>query len=103
MVKVTLLHKHGMDLVGFIPTFLSENDPRPAREQFNTGYIHGGGWRPFDKFAFNPQSLALKYPGDPPMQPVAKMTLRDEQIYVYPYAWVLILQKDGSHEIARMD
>ena len=45
----------------------------------------------------------LHYPGDPSFSPVALMVLRDEQIFVYPYAWVMILQQDGSYEIARMD
>lgn len=89
--------------VGLIPTCLSEDDPRPAREQFDTYYA--GGWSPFDGFELSLDSIPkLKYPGDPSMPPLAYAWLRDEMIVVYPSSWVMILQRHGgSHEIARMD
>lgn len=90
------------DALGFIPMFLSEHDPRPAAEQFNDAYAHGGGWRPFHGFTVLP-SGSLQYPGDPPMRPLAEAKLRDEVIRVYDYAWVSITQPDGSVEISRMD
>lgn len=89
--------------LGLIPTFLSESDPRPAAEQFHTNYSHGGGWDPFEGFKFNPKTLTIAYPGDPPIKPAAECTFRAERIIVYPSAWVLILQPDGKYEIARMD
>ena len=91
------------DYVGFIPMMLSETDPRPAKEQFDENYAHGGGWRPFEGFKYDAENHKIKYPGDPPFYPYASAKLRDETIFVYPYSWVLILQPDGSHEIARMD
>jgi hypothetical protein len=93
------------DLLGFIPDFILEMDPRPAREQINDRYAHGGGWHPFGKgeWVYDPASGSIKYPGDPAYLPVAKGQLRDETILVYKHAWVCIVQKDGSFEVSRMD
>lgn len=97
-----------INAVGFIPMFLSESDPRPAREQFGDNYVDG--WRPtsvgfklsaWDRAAEDFPSLV--YPGDPPLPPLAYARLRDELIVVYPSAWVMVIQADGSHEIVRMD
>ena len=97
------LEENGLDAVGIISQFLSEHDPRPAREQLNKGYAHGGGWRPFKGFNLDLKSRALKYSGDPAYYPLAYATLRDESIFIYPYAWVAIVQLDGTFEVARMD
>jgi hypothetical protein len=91
------------DQLGIIPSFLSEDDPRPAKEQFDANYDHGGGWRPMPGFTLDRLTLELDYSGDPPMRPIALMRLRDEVILVYPYSFVLILQRDRSFEICRMD
>lgn len=88
--------------LGFIPEMLSESDPRPAKEQLDTGYRHGGGWNPFKGFELMPDK-SIAYPGDPTIKPLSSAKLRDEEIYVYPYAWVMILQPSGEYEIARMD
>lgn len=93
-----------LDAVGWIPEFLSEDDPRPAKEQLHHHYAHGGGWNHFDGFNFDRNTLELSYPGDPAMKPFAKMKLRDETILVYDHSWVLIMQDDGgTHEVCRMD
>lgn len=91
------------EYLGLIPEMLSESDPRPAREQLNTGYSHGGGWHPFNGFKLNTTTLELYYPGDPPTQPLAYANLRDERIVVYEHSWVAIIQKDNSFEVCRMD
>lgn len=91
------------ELVGYIPQMLSENDPRPAKEQLHESYSYGGGWQPFYGFKLDTVTRALRYPGDPSMKPIASTTLREESIFVYPHAWVMILQQDGSFEVARMD
>jgi hypothetical protein len=98
-----ILHPRGTDFLGFIPQFLSPADPRPAAEQLDANYQHGGGWRPMTGWTFDPLTNRLSYPGDPPLTPAAVGYLRDEVILVYPHAWVLILQKDGSFEVSRMD
>ena len=92
-----------LNLVGEIPFWLDEDDPRSAREQLDSHYQHGGGWCPFEGFELNRRNFALQYPGDPPQHPFAFMTLRDEKIVMYPHAWVMILQPNGDYEICRMD
>lgn len=103
-VRWDTLHPRAGDLVGHLPEFLSVADPRPAKEQFDMAYAHGGGWHPMKGWAM-PDTLTgrLKYPGDPAYVAVARAELRDEVIFVYEHAWVSIVQKDGTFEVARMD
>ena len=89
------------DALGLIPEFLSESDPRSAKQQFQIVYAHGGGWRPFS--GFDRTDRGLEFPGDPPMELVGFTMLREEMIEVYQYSWVCIVQPDGSYEVARMD
>lgn len=104
MILVTMLQSARFDMVGIIPEMLDENDPRPAREQFDTNYQHGGGWMPFHGHTLVPEDkFKLCYPGDPPLLPVALIRLRHERIVIYPHAWVVILQPDNTFEVARMD
>ena len=110
MISRWILYKPGMtvDHLGLIPTFLSEDDTRPAREQFDENYAHGGGWQPFTGFKLNVEDMVLTYPNDPPIKPLAGVTLHigrsAEHIYVYPHAWVLIMKdSDMSWEVCRMD
>ncbi len=89
-----------IELLGYIPSFLSENDPRPARKQFDDAYI--GGWTPFKGHTMLSNGN-LAYPGDPETPLLAETKLRDEVIRFYESSWVAIVQPDGSYEIARMD
>lgn len=89
--------------VGFIPSWLSEDDPRPAKEQLHEHYSHGGGWHPQESFTLLPDGWSVKYPGDPPLRPLAFMKLRQERIVIYPLGYVAIIQPDRSFEICRMD
>jgi hypothetical protein len=52
-----------LDHLGWVPTFLSEDDPRPARVQIHENYSHGGGWAPLPKWELLPDN-SIKYPGD---------------------------------------
>lgn len=102
MIEFELLHpRMTHEHLGFIPEFLSPNDPRPAKEQFQSNY-HFGGWRPFKGFRLLPNN-GLAYPGDPVQMPLAQTKLRDELIVFYPSAWVAIIQPDRSFEVCRMD
>ena len=92
-----------LNALGFLPGFLDERDPRSAREQLNANYTHGGGWQPFEGHVLDYKGAALLYPGDPPMQLKGMTMLRNEVILVFQHDWVVILQKDGSWECARMD
>jgi hypothetical protein len=90
--------------LGYIPTFLSVNDPRPAKEQINTRYAHGGGWNSSKSFDFDLKGLKLlSKHGDPPLEPLAETWLRYEHILYYDSSFVAIVQIDGSYEIARID
>lgn len=102
-----MLNFTNMSAVGLIPTFLDTFDPRPAREQLDRNYRHGGGWFALDSFdirdAFIPGRAKLIYPGDSPMREISRAQLRDETIIVFQYAFVAIVQADGSFEVSRMD
>lgn len=102
MIPFTLIHPRATAAhLGLIPEFLDERDPRPAAEQFNERYAHGGGWRAFDGFTMGANSI--RYPGDQPLALLAEARLRDEVIRVYNGAWVAIVAPNGSYEISRMD
>ncbi len=51
------------DTLGFIPLIISDDDPRPAREQINDKYEHSGGWMPDPKFSMSSNG-DINYPGD---------------------------------------
>lgn len=87
--------------VGFLPTFLDLDDPRPAREQFHENYAHGGGWRHMKGFVR--KGVVLHYAGDPPFHPIAVMLFRDEQVFIYRHGFVAIVQPDESFTVSRMD
>jgi hypothetical protein len=89
--------------LGLIPAMLSDADPRPASEQINAHYQHGGGWRSKSGFTFNPKTYSLKYPGDPVMRPLARSQLRDETILFYQFSWIVIMQPSGAYDVARID
>ena len=108
MLSVVLLGKTEPEDLGLIPDFLDEKDPRPAREQFDANYQHGGGWHSIEGFNVTRRNngnsgIVLKYPGDPPLEPIAFWAFRDELIVVYPYALVAIFQAGGEYEVARLD
>lgn len=106
MIECAIEHEiGGMERAGFIPNMLDWNSDRKLREQLDAGYQHGGGWHPTTvPFHFDPKTKALSYPGDPDFLPYLEVrTTSGERMFVYPGSWVLLLQRDGSYEIARMD
>jgi hypothetical protein len=101
-MKIIMLHPKATPAhLGFIPSFLFENDPRPAKQQFNERYV--SGWRPAPPNCKLDARNRLLYPGDPPLKPYAIIEFRDETILIYEGDWVCILQPDGSFEACRMD
>jgi hypothetical protein len=88
------------EMLGLIPHFLLEDDPRPAAEQFAERYV--GGWRPMPGFTMN-EDGSLKYPGDPSLYVLAECFFRTEIIRFYDHAWVSITQPDATFEVCRMD
>lgn len=93
------------DLAGLLPEFLSEHDPRPAKEQIHENYRHGGGWFDFSGFTLELSSgvASLHYPGDRPLLEVARTALREETIVLFEYDWVAIIQPGGDFAVARID
>jgi hypothetical protein len=103
MLKWNAKHpKARLDMLGYLPSMISEDNPQPAREQFDHNYRHGGGWRPFKGHEMLP-SGDMKYPGDPPTRLLYEVQLRDETIRFYEDAWVAVIQPSGEFEVCRMD
>ena len=94
---------HAEDILGLLPEIFRADDDRPAVEQANDRYAHGGGWFPQTGWTIEPGTGIAHYDGDPPFQPLCVAKLHDEMIIVYPHAYVAILQEDGSYQMARMD
>jgi len=90
-----------MNVAGFLPDFFSEDDPRPAAEQLDENYQHGGGWRPMK--GWDLVGGKVVYPGDPPLEPVSEAALRGEKLTLFQYDFLLIQQGDGSFEVGRVD
>jgi len=89
------------ETLGLLPFMLDEADPRPAREQFDANYRHGGGWCSMSGFELRDNELL--YPQDPPLHALAETWLRDERIVLFQCAFVAIIQPDGAFEVSRMD
>ena len=103
MITFTMLHPRATtEMLGYIPQFFSESDPRPAAEQLDEAYSHGGGWSPMPKWRMSHDGI-ITYPGDNPLKPIAMAMLRNETIYVYQHAWVGIVQPDKSYQVSRVD
>ncbi len=95
-----------MEVCGFIPQWLSENDPRPAVDQIDAAYGHGGGWNDFKGFTLSgaPEiGYYLSYLGDPPTHELSRATLRNETLVLFEYSWFAVIQADGSFRVARID
>lgn len=88
--------------LGLLPYIFRSSDPRPAREQANDRYSHGGGWSPLSGWTID-EAFRITYPGDSPLLPLARAQLRDETIILYRHSWVAIIQANGSFEVSRMD
>ena len=101
-----MLQFTNMEVAGFVPQFLSEDDPRSAVEQIHTAYSHGGGWQDFVGFELvggGDFDYFLKYPSDPLMRELSRATLRDETLVLFEHGWFAVIQTDGSFRVARLD
>jgi hypothetical protein len=103
---------------GFLPEFLSNEDPADAITQINAAYNHGG-WRDFKGFVLatngrhsgiRPDAKAsLVYPGDPDMREVARGVLHpgaenEEQVVLFRGEWVAVYptRDPGKFRVARI-
>jgi hypothetical protein len=99
---IAILDGHHPDELGMLPDMIDQDDLRPAAEQFDANYGHGGGWRSMPGFTH--KGLVLHYPGDPPFRPIASWPLRHELIVVYRYGIVAVFNTNTeAFEVARMD
>jgi hypothetical protein len=106
MIRFTMLDQtQTVEALGFLPALLDDTDPRPARDQLNDRYQHGGGWAPLQGFVMGPTTYCLSYPGDPPYRPVAvaHLPLSKEVVVFYQYQWLAVMQLDRSIEVSRVD
>jgi hypothetical protein len=104
MIYAALDARFDLNDLGYLPGFLSEDDPDDARTQLDKNYGHGGGFRPQPQWKIlDMVDMTIQYPGDPALHPLAVTTLRQELIFFYPHAYVLILQPHGEFVCARMD
>jgi hypothetical protein len=93
-----------LEHLGFIPQFVNAHDPRPAKDQIDEQYQHGGGWRNYTGFKLGDDNrLISQYAEDPDLLPIAEAKHDHEQLFFYDHAWTCIKQPDGSFEVARLD
>lgn len=101
IILVTKNRDRAIYMLGQLPSWLHDDDPRSAAEQINLGYRFGG-WRPMKGPTLG-KGNAMCYPGDPPQLPFAEIVLRNERIFAYPHEFWGILSPDGKFEVARLD
>ena len=88
--------------VGLIPTFIKHDDLRPLADQFQERYI--GGWNPIKGFKLDIDTMELTYPGDPVFIPLVFAPYRDEVLWIYDHAIVLIFNTSTqTYQISIMD
>ena len=95
-----------IEALGYVPHFLNEDDPRPAVEQIDSNYAHGGGWHDFEGFDVQQDEKGryrIFYPGDHTYQEQARILFRDEVIVAFSYAWFLVATPGKTPRIARLD
>lgn len=95
------------DITGFLQLCWDRADPRDAITQHDEREMGNGPWSDSlkGKWKLDPQSLELKYAGEPAYKPwaIADLPLTQQKIIVYKYAWVCILNADGTFTVDRRD
>lgn len=105
MLDWEFLHPRMSDYyLGEVGKRMTEQSPRSAREQIK-GLYPFGGWQVFPDMEHVEHlgGNVLKYPGDPPMLPIARAKLRDEVICIYEAEFWAVFQPDGTFEMSRLD
>lgn len=103
---MTIHPKMTAEHLGLLPFFLDEDDERPAAEQIDANYQHGGGWRNIPGFTVVDAGdfPIIQYPGDPQLKPLAATVLHDKEVICfYDASLVGIFRTDGTYEISRCD
>lgn len=91
------------DLAGFLPGWAANPDymDKPIREAMDIQYDFGLHQFDPDKSSVDERGV-YRYPGDPDMSPVLKITRGDEVMYVYEYGIVAFVN-DAETFVTRMD
>jgi len=94
-------------LIGLIPEIITDRDPRPVHEQIESGYAHGGGWRPMPGFRLTCSSVAgksvLNYPVDPALHEISRAQIGEELVMVFDCDFVVVVAANGGFAVTRMD
>jgi hypothetical protein len=91
------------EMLGIIPSFLDEADPRDAKTQLDANYGYGGYWMGAESGVRLGHNDAMLYPDDLPQPVLAETRLRDERILFYPGEFVGVVAADGTFAVQRMD
>lgn len=90
------------NILGIIPDWLSNDiySELTAKKALSEQYIFG--FHEIKKSTVTEDGI-MKYPGDPDLYPLAKITRKDEIVYQYFYGIVAIIDKDCNSFVTRMD
>jgi len=99
--------------LGFVPRFFHVGDDRPASEQLEERYAHGGGFRPMEGFELDlnreaPLASRIIYPADEDgpeevYRAVSYTLIGNELLIMFESSWLGIVQPDGEFAITRVD
>jgi hypothetical protein len=100
-------HQHRLtyDALGWIPQFLHTDDDRPAKEQIDANYQHGGGWHEANEdghWKITENGLQGD-PDDPPYKMVASCRVGADEVMLFDSGWCAITHPDGTMNVARLD
>ena len=100
------------EVTGLLPEIIWQDDPRPAREQFNDRYAHGGGWNPMKGWLFKPgpdgEATLVFQSNDEEddaeeYREMSRTTINSEILILFDCEFLAIVQPDGSFEVDRVD
>ena len=104
MIKFEMFNGHHQEELGLIPSMINMFSEDDVATQLDNNYQHGGGFRNQEGFTYShDDNDSMSYSDDPPMYPIAKFVAGSETVFVYPHAYVAVIQEDETHVISRMD
>ena len=102
-------------IAGLLPAIFLQSDPRPAAEQLNDRYAHGGGFMPtpdgaaWTYLSGEPAALTWRdlddqdYVEDFAEVSRAQLPLTGETLILFDAAMLVIAKQDGSYQLTRVD
>ena len=102
--------------LGTLPLMFHPFSDDDAKTQIDKRYAHGGGFVDTPGFSLNdewkePGEAIIQYyqeeaapeEQDPPLHELARAKLGEETLIFFPYAFLAIVQPDGSFQVTRVD